>query len=256
MTPQALSLLVTCKPNGRLVRVIEGSPFVFQHESPSSLLHVIDAADVDAYKRFMQTLHERGCAFDAALAVRTQQGVRPMHFAGVTGDGVLWVAAAQDEAVVLRLLAQAEREIHRTDARVRGRSPSAVLDELTAVNNELVNLQRELAQRNAALVALTVERNQLLGIAAHDLRNPIMVVQSYCELLRALALEQGRAARPQASAVRRACRRGHRGDAAVAEGYARLQPTCERRAEARHDPDGPYGIGRKERARLPALGGT
>jgi len=60
---------------------------------------------------------------------------------------------------------------------------SAVLEGLARVNNELVNLQRELSRRNAALLELTRERNQLLGIAAHDLRNPIMVVQSYCELL-------------------------------------------------------------------------
>jgi signal transduction histidine kinase len=182
MTP--LALLVTCKPSGRLVRVMQDAASVLRDDATSSLLYAIDAADVDAFKRFMQTLYECGHAFGANLRVRTPQGVSSMRFAGVAGGPLLWVAAAQDPAVVLDLLAQAEREIEHSDSRAQSRGNILVLlDELTAVNNELVNLQRELAQRNAALVALTVERNQLLGIAAHDLRNPIMVVQSYCELL-------------------------------------------------------------------------
>ncbi len=181
MVVQAQSLLVTCKPSGRLVRVIQGAG-AFRDQAIPSLLHIIAASDVEAFKRFMRTLQTRGHAFDCELRIRAEHAAGTLHLAGLVSDGVLWVAAAQDRAVLFGLLVEAEREMHCSESQARCRT-SAVLDELTYVNNELVNLQRELAQRNAALVALTLERNQLLGIAAHDLRNPLMVVQSYCELL-------------------------------------------------------------------------
>lgn len=58
-----------------------------------------------------------------------------------------------------------------------------LLDQLSRVNNELVNLQRELSKRNAELMSLNDEKNRLLGMAAHDLRNPLGVILSYSEFL-------------------------------------------------------------------------
>jgi two-component system, OmpR family, sensor kinase len=46
-----------------------------------------------------------------------------------------------------------------------------------------VNMQRELAKKNKELEELNRLKNQFLGIAAHDLRNPIGMVLSYAELL-------------------------------------------------------------------------
>jgi signal transduction histidine kinase len=43
--------------------------------------------------------------------------------------------------------------------------------------------QRELARRNAELVRLNEQKNMLLGIAAHDLRNPIAAIYSCSEFL-------------------------------------------------------------------------
>ena len=47
----------------------------------------------------------------------------------------------------------------------------------------LLALQRGLEERNAELDALNRERNTLLGMAAHDLRNPIGVVLGYAGFL-------------------------------------------------------------------------
>jgi signal transduction histidine kinase len=54
---------------------------------------------------------------------------------------------------------------------------------LSGVNSELANTQRELARKNAELSAAVQEKNQLLGIAAHDLRNPLGVIAGIAELL-------------------------------------------------------------------------
>jgi signal transduction histidine kinase len=56
-------------------------------------------------------------------------------------------------------------------------------DEFSRLNNELATSQRELARRNAELARLNDQKNQFLGIAAHDLRNPLEVILTYSQFL-------------------------------------------------------------------------
>lgn len=56
-------------------------------------------------------------------------------------------------------------------------------DELSLLNNELATSQRELARSNADLERLNRQKNELLGIAAHDLRNPLQVILIYSQFL-------------------------------------------------------------------------
>jgi signal transduction histidine kinase len=55
--------------------------------------------------------------------------------------------------------------------------------ELLALNQELNNLTRRLHKKNAQLQRLNKEKNQFLGMAAHDLRKPIGLVIAYSDLL-------------------------------------------------------------------------
>lgn len=71
---------------------------------------------------------------------------------------------------------------------------NAVLDELTKVNNELVNLHRDLAKRNQELADANELKNRLLGMAAHDLRSPLGVIVGYAQLLELDDIPEQRAA--------------------------------------------------------------
>lgn len=67
-----------------------------------------------------------------------------------------------------------------------GRHPDErLLDEMTRINNELVNMQREVASRNAELARMNEQKNVLLGMAAHDLRSPLSVIRTHAELIEA-----------------------------------------------------------------------
>ncbi|MBF0288249.1 MAG: PAS domain-containing sensor histidine kinase [SAR324 cluster bacterium] len=52
-----------------------------------------------------------------------------------------------------------------------------------SLNHELNNLTRELHKKNTELEKLNALKNQFLGMAAHDLRKPISVIQAYSEFL-------------------------------------------------------------------------
>jgi len=55
--------------------------------------------------------------------------------------------------------------------------------ELEQVNRELVMTQRELEQKNNELARLNEQKNYFLGMAAHDLRNPMGAIYNTTELL-------------------------------------------------------------------------
>ena len=55
--------------------------------------------------------------------------------------------------------------------------------ELLSLNQELNNLMRQLHKKNAQLQRLNEDKNQFLGMAAHDLRKPIGLVISYSDFL-------------------------------------------------------------------------
>jgi signal transduction histidine kinase len=60
---------------------------------------------------------------------------------------------------------------------------SVQFDEISRLNNELVSMQRELASQNAELARLNTLKNQFLGMAAHDLRNPLQGILYYSTFL-------------------------------------------------------------------------
>ncbi|HEX6898112.1 MAG TPA: HAMP domain-containing sensor histidine kinase [Thermoanaerobaculia bacterium] len=64
-----------------------------------------------------------------------------------------------------------------------GERDSFYFDELSQLNNELVTAQRELAKSNHELARLNDQKNQFLGMAAHDLRNPLDVILTYSDFL-------------------------------------------------------------------------
>ncbi len=56
-------------------------------------------------------------------------------------------------------------------------------NEISRLNNDLINTQRELAKKNSQLNELIAYKNRLIGIAAHDLRNPIAVILGFSDLM-------------------------------------------------------------------------
>lgn len=56
-------------------------------------------------------------------------------------------------------------------------------EELTAINNELINSQRELARKNSELARVSAEKSRIISVLAHDLRNPLGGIKNLLDLL-------------------------------------------------------------------------
>jgi signal transduction histidine kinase len=68
-----------------------------------------------------------------------------------------------------------------------GESNSSEVEDLRksfiSLNNDLNNLTRELQKKNVQLSKLNDQKNEFIGMAAHDLRNPIGVIMGYSEFI-------------------------------------------------------------------------
>ncbi len=59
----------------------------------------------------------------------------------------------------------------------------ADMERLSRLNNELSRMQRELAKKNADLNRVISQKNALLGMAAHDLRNPLGAIRGFIDFV-------------------------------------------------------------------------
>ncbi len=157
---------------------------------------LIDPPGLGKALSFLAVVRARGTAFDWELTVSDNGGVQVLHFTGVVAGSKLLIIAATSSSALGRFcdelaqisgeqtsaLRQAVKERTEMERLHTGRT-AALYDELSRLNNELVTLQRELAKSNAELEKLIKLKDEFLGMAAHDLRNPLFVVQSCARFL-------------------------------------------------------------------------
>jgi signal transduction histidine kinase len=164
---------------------------------------LIDPAGLGKALSFLTDLRSRGAAFDWELTVIANSSVQLLHFTGVVAGSQLLIVAATSSSALHRFCedlmqisgeqAAALRQAVKDRAelqRLHIGQTDALYDELSRLNNELVTLQREVTKTNADLEKLIELKNEFLGMAAHDLRNPLFVVQSCAKFLLAKASGQ------------------------------------------------------------------
>ncbi|HEY0141967.1 MAG TPA: HAMP domain-containing sensor histidine kinase [Thermoanaerobaculia bacterium] len=122
----------------------------------------------DACSIFLRAIASRGFARSMPL----RAGSRDVHGFGSCEDDLLYVVLVVDPSTAASFAEQAgftklAEEVRRTH------STYELYDELARTNNDLVTAQRELARTVAELTRLNAYKDELLGMAAHDLRNPL-----------------------------------------------------------------------------------
>jgi signal transduction histidine kinase len=183
---------ILCDAGGLLAQVLHDSLGIASGAQPGRpFTQLIDPACLGKALSFLTDLQALSAAFDWELTVSAAGAVRLLHFAGVAANDKLLIVAAPSESELHRCcedlvrlggeqataLRHALSNYAAAERRQSGQA-TGLYDELSRLNNELVTLQRELAKTNAELEALIDQKNQFLGMAAHDLRNPLFVVQS------------------------------------------------------------------------------
>lgn len=197
MSEGTTGLALLCDPQGTVSEVVrDGLGVAAAQAVGRPLTALVDPACEDKAASFVRTLRSQQAAFNWEMDVLVDGRVLPLHFAGAAADGGYLVVAARSRSGVTRFYEELMRINNEQANALRAALKDASLqtreqterdarlyDELSHLNNELATTQRELAKKNAELARLNEQKNQFLGIAAHDLRNPLEVILTYSEFL-------------------------------------------------------------------------
>ena len=188
----AVALL--CDDDGNVRQILYDGLRGGNFAAGQSLVSALDQDSFEKCRAFLNTVRSRGAAHGWEMNCAVDGRVRSMRFsAHATGKGI-FVGAAETNANVSRIYEQFrcyENEVTESPTNeplAKAHLPkfepdSDLYDELTRLNNELVTTQRELVKRNVELERLNKLKNEFIGMASHDLRNPLQVINGYSIML-------------------------------------------------------------------------
>ena len=186
-----------CDFNGKINNVLRDD-FDFSKLSPGGKLFtsLIEKQSIEHALNLITEIKEKNVAFDYRLNINYNKRIRSLYFLGVCLDKQMLLIGAENhkEAVEftnhLHTINNEQSNLIRALIKEKNRSQTdkeketeALLSKLTQLNNDLINLQRKLNKQNTELERLNDLKNRFLGIASHDLRNPLNVIQIYSEFL-------------------------------------------------------------------------
>jgi two-component system OmpR family sensor kinase len=196
VTAEGIALL--CDPAGTIQELVRDGIGVAERVAPGQpLTDLVDPPCVDKTRAFLEALRAQNAAFNWELNVPVAGGrVESLHFAGGAAEGGFLVVGARSRSGVTRFYEELIRINNEQTNALRAALKDASLqtraqadrdgrhfDELSQLNNDLANAQRDLAKNNVELTRLNDQKSQFLGMAAHDLRNPLEVILTYSDFL-------------------------------------------------------------------------
>lgn len=196
-TRQSHGLILTCDATGVIEAVIaDGLHLGAARHVGESFVYLMDAACIGKALRMLADVQAGHTVAGWELNLRVDNHVHALQFAAFQRGQSIFIVGAVQDTEMLRLYEDLARmnneQITAMRRAVKERAmaaptfaapPADLYDDLMRINNELVTLQRELNQKNRELERLNAQKNQVLGMVAHDLRNPLAVILEYCEYL-------------------------------------------------------------------------
>lgn len=145
---------------------------------------------------FLNKVKEDSAAFGCELFMRPAISDKPFFFSGSLIDDELYIIGSLTkidfDKFIKGMMFINNEQINRIRELEKEKTQnisseeianSRIFDELSRLNNELIGIQRELTKKNLELEELNKIKNQFIGMAAHDLRNPLGNIINFTEFL-------------------------------------------------------------------------
>lgn len=196
-TNEIRGFALLCDNNG-LIKSVLRDDFGLSDTNPEGKLFInlIDSDTRGQSLDFLLEIKQKKVSLDYRLSIIIKNKAYGFNFIGIAFyDEVLIVAANnQEDAIdftnhlqqINNQQANRIRELLKKDAEQNSNADSEtqqLFNEISKLNNDLVNLQRELTRKNTELERLNELKNRFIGMAAHDLRNPLGAILNFSEFL-------------------------------------------------------------------------
>lgn len=196
-------IVLQCNETGVIERIIRDDfGFLNGKLSEKSFISLFEKNMIDKALDFLIQIKKEGFAFDHWLVFSGENNNAPLYFSGFFVEEQVLIFGAANSSAMLSFVHQLQQINNEQANQIRSLAKEKLqqqnplqndadvpsdenhlLNEMSRLNNELVNLQREMAKKNAELARANELKNQLLGMAAHDLRNPLGNIMAFAEFL-------------------------------------------------------------------------
>lgn len=197
MTGQG-GFLLQCRADGRIERVLnDGLGLVGAEWLGRPFTALIAPGSLAKALEFFTRITAQGAQYYWEMPVAATG--RNMVFMGAGYDGGIAVAASHSPDGLdtfveefMQVTNEQANVIRGMVAGQRRRSPNGdgALEDMTRLNIEFANMQREIARKNVELARANERKSMILGMAAHDLRNPLQVISGFAEYLQVRAADR------------------------------------------------------------------
>lgn len=190
-------LVLSCNLSGEIDKLVyKGLGVMKSPKVGQPFISLFDEGSVEKASDFFKKIQDTESALDWQLNVPSNQEIMVVHFSGfLLDDHILILGAPSREQMVncMGVLSEIHSEYYNalqglmkefnSHYKEQQIMDSTLYDEIGRLNNELSTTQRELTKKNFQLSKLNEQKNQFLGMAAHDLRNPLSIILMYSDFL-------------------------------------------------------------------------
>lgn len=197
-TNKKLGVAFTCNLEGKVKDIVSDTCGFFNEKGEGNLFTtLVDTESIEKALNFLEIVKEHDTAHNWEFFYENNQyNLDALFFSGAKkGDEIFVIGTSKkDDDEFLNELMKINNEHLNTlralmkestlEDRKKGEiSDKKLFTELSELNNDLASAQRELAKKTAELQKLNEVKNEMLGMASHDLRNPLSAVMSLSEIM-------------------------------------------------------------------------
>jgi signal transduction histidine kinase len=189
-------LVLSCDLSGEIDKLVYDR--LGRGKSPKAgqpFISLFDEGSVEKASDFFKKIHDTESALGWQLNVPAGVEIMVLHFSGFLLEGHILIVGAPSREGMVRCIEELSRSSEQYNAlqglmkeinshlKEHQTIDTSLYDEIGRLNNELTTAQRELTKKNFQLSKLNEQKNQFLGMAAHDLRNPLSIILMYSDFL-------------------------------------------------------------------------